>query len=173
MKALVSARRYRSEMCHDQRQSTQLPGMKQHGLAVRQQGAGLPLAIFLITVMALIAVTLAQLQQTTGEMEAQDIQSGRAFYAAESGAQLALTQVVPKDPDIGIDTATCPESGTTVYNEAFSEGSLSSCDASVECECDSIDSDDPGECAVATLSSVGSCGSGLDSAQRAIEVRAQ
>lgn len=139
----------------------------------RQAGAGLPLAIFLITVMALIVVTLAQLQQTTGEMESQDIQSVRAFYAAESGAQLALTRVVPKDPSMRIDTGTCPEAGTTVYDESFTQGSLSSCEAQVECQCDSDDPADPSKCVAATLTSVGSCGSALDSARRVIEVRAQ
>jgi len=135
------------------------------GVLNSQAGAGLPLAIFLITVMALIAVTLAQLQQTTGEMEAQDIQSVRAFYAAESGAQLALTRIVPKDPDMPIDTAACTSG---LYTQNFSAGSLSGCEVTVDCESASS-SDGP----VATLHSAGSCGSGLDAAQREIEVRAQ
>ena len=130
-----------------------------------QAGAGLPLAIFLITVMALIVVTLAQLQQTTGEMESLDIQSGRAFYAAESGAQLALTQIMPKDPAQPIDTAAC---GDDLYQQTFSEGSLSGCEVTVDCEWASS-----GDGPVATLQSEGSCGTGLDAAQRVVEVRAE
>lgn len=132
-----------------------------------QSGAGLPLAIFLITVMALIVVTLAQLQQTTGEMESLDIQSSRAFYAAESGAQLALTELVPKDPEQDVATSAC-DSLSPFYEQDFSEGSLSGCEVTVECDWVS-GSEGP----VATLTSEGSCGSGLDSAQRVIEVRAQ
>jgi len=45
------------------------------------------MAIFLITVMALIVATIVQLQESSGEMEALDVLSTRAFYAAESGAQ--------------------------------------------------------------------------------------
>lgn len=140
------------------------PPQRQTGCSV-QQGAGLPLAIFLITVMALIVVTLAQLQQTTGEMESLDVQSVRAFYAAESGAQLALTRVIPKDPDQPIDTAACTGG---IYEEDFDQGSLSGCDVNVDCE---WASGSEGE--VATLYSQGTCGSGLDQAQRQIEVRAQ
>lgn len=136
-----------------------------------QRGAGLPLAIFLITVMALITVTLTQLLQTTGEMESQDIQSGRAFYAAESGAQLALTRIVPKDPEAAIDTTDCPvdpASPVTVYSHDFSQGSLAGCEVIVECE-SANGSDGP----VATLYSRGSCGTGQSAAHREIEVRAQ
>ena len=152
-------------MCPDQRRCLQVIDANFTVYPAKQRGAGLPLAIFLITVMALIATTLAQLQQTTGEMEAQDIQSGRAFYAAESGAQLALTRIIPKDPDMSIDTAACTMG---LYQQTFSVGSLSGCEVNVDCESVSS-SDGP----VATLRSKGSCGSGLDSAQRQIEVRAQ
>ena len=152
-------------MCPDQRRSSPFFDANVTVPPAKQRGAGLPLAIFLITVMALIAVTLAQLQQTTGEMESQDIQSGRAFYAAESGAQLALTQIVPKDPAMPIDTSACT---TGLYQQTFSAGSLSGCEVSVDCNSVSS-SDGP----VATLQSEGTCGSGLDSAQREIEVRAQ
>ena len=130
-----------------------------------QAGAGLPLAIFLITVMTLIVVTIAQLQQATGEMESLDIQSSRAFYAAESGAQLALTRIIPKDPDDPVDTAACT---SALYQQTFSSGSLDGCEVTVDCE-PASSSEGP----VATVSSVGSCGAGIDQAQRKIEVRAQ
>lgn len=130
-----------------------------------QRGAGLPMAIFLITVMALVVVTIAQLQETTGEMESLDIQSTRAFYAAESGAQLALTQLIPKDEGQPVETASC---SNDFYQQSFDEGGLSGCQASVDCAWA-----DSSEGPVATLTSRGSCGSGLDRAQREIEVRAQ
>ena len=134
-------------------------------LLSRQRGAGLPMAIFLITVMALVVVTIAQLQETTGEMESLDIQSARAFYAAESGAQLALTRVIPKDADQNIDPGNCT---SDIYQQNFSEGGLAGCSARVDCEW--VDSD---EGIIAILSSTGSCGSGLDQSRRQIEVRAQ
>lgn len=131
----------------------------------RQQGAGLPMAIFLITVMALIAVTIAQLQQTTGEMEGLDIQSTRAYNAAESGAQLGLTEVVPPDPGDPIDTAACT---SDLYEEDFDAGGLAGCSVSVSC-----DSSGGGDGPIATLVSTGTCGSGTDRSERQIEVRTQ
>ena len=124
-----------------------------------QRGAGLPLAIFLITVMALITVTIAQLQQTTGEMESLDIQSTRAFYAAESGAQLFLTDVVPPNADGDV---TCPPSPT--FN--FEQEGLSGCTAEIGC-----DLDNDTEPLIATVTSTGICGTGMDRASRRIEVR--
>jgi len=58
----------------------------------RQQGAGLPIAIFIITVLALIVTSMAQQQESSGAAISQQILSQRAFYAAESGAQAAVTR---------------------------------------------------------------------------------
>jgi len=55
-----------------------------------QTGAGLPIALFVITVLALLVIVMAQLQQGTGESLSLQIQSQRAFFAAESGAQVGV-----------------------------------------------------------------------------------
>ena len=117
----------------------------------RQKGAGLPLAIFLITVMALIVVTIAQLQQTTGEAEASDILSTRAYYAAESGAQLAMT--------LQEEGAGCGFTNRTF--DGFTQG-LSACEARVSCSM-------TGSGNLFRLRSVGECGT----ARRIVEVVAE
>ncbi|MDX1588761.1 MAG: hypothetical protein R3296_07460 [Oleiphilaceae bacterium] len=122
-----------------------------------QQGAGLPLAIFLITVMALIVATIAQLQQTSGETAALDILSGRAFYAAESGAQLAMTEVLPDE-----DSLVCPLD----RDYGFTRSGLRGCEAQVTVVCEG---DEP----IARITSVGRCGSGPDRASRRVEVKVQ
>lgn len=129
-------------MCHKR-----LSSMPPH----RQQGAGLPLAIFLITVMALIVATIAQLQQTTGEAEASDILSARAYYAAESGAQLAMT--------LQAEGAGCGFTNRTF--DGFTEG-LRSCEARVSCS--AVGSND-----LFRIRSVGEC----SSVSRTVEVVAQ
>lgn len=123
----------------------------------RQQGAGLPVAIFLITVMALIVTTIVQLQQTTGESEVLDILSTRAFYAAESGAQLAMTQALEGTEAVCVDTTF-----------EFSASGLRGCQAEVQC----VASGTPEEPEI-RLISTGQCGSGADQAIRQIEVKAQ
>lgn len=45
----------------------------------KQQGAGLPIALFIITVLALLVVGMAQLQERSGQAVSLQIQSQRAF----------------------------------------------------------------------------------------------
>jgi len=68
----------------------------------RQRGFGLPLAVFIITVLALIGAAMVALTRTGQESVASEIQSIRAFYAAESGAQLALVAVLCVEPQPGL-----------------------------------------------------------------------
>jgi len=135
---------------------------KQNQRAFRQRGVGLPLAIFIITVLALIVVTITQLQQGTAEMEIQDLQSKRAFYAAESGAQAALALLFPLDGSAG---ASC---SISIFENTFSVAGLNGCSVSVSCSSDSL-----GSTTYFTLTSQGTCGSGLDQSSRIVEVRAQ
>jgi len=122
----------------------------------RQQGAGLPMAIFLITVMALIVTTIAQLQQSSGEMEALDILSTRAFYAAESGAQAGLVDALNEDGSSCGDV----EDRTLTFGEAGLKG------CTTEIRCDSSGS-------AVVIRSEGSCGSGTSEVVRTVEVKAR
>lgn len=125
-----------------------------------QRGAGLPVAIFVITVLALIAVAMTQLQQSTGASISQQILSQRAFYAAESGAQVAVTEV------LGADCSAV----TSKLN--FSKGALSGCEATLSCQSVQGDIDGgPGDETVFTLTSDGVCGQGPEQASRSVQVR--
>ncbi len=127
----------------------------------RQQGAGLPLALFLITVLALLVVGMAQLQQSTGQSISLQIQSQRAFFAAESGAQVAVAEA--------LDAASCAAVSSSL---SFSAGGLASCEAVLAC--DAVQADIDGNSSletVYTLSSTGRCGAGSDFAQRIVEVQ--
>lgn len=128
-----------------------------HGLYRYQRGVGLPLAIFLITVMALIVATIAQLQEATGEMEGLDIQSGRAYYAAESGAQLGMTF-----QDEGDGCGFTQQTFT-----GFTQG-LEGCEAVVTCQALG-----GGTEPMFRIESEGECGSGQDRARRTVEVLAR
>jgi len=130
--------------------------LQSQGRRSSQGGAGLVMAIFLITVMALIVSTIAQLQQTTGEAEALDIQSTRAYYAAESGAQLAMT-LQDEGEGCGFGSRTF---------DGFSNG-LRDCEADVKC------TDLSTQEKVFRIESHGQCGSGADLASRTVEVLAR
>lgn len=120
----------------------------------QQRGAGLPVALFIITVLALLVLGMAQLQQSAGEAVSLQIQSQRAFFAAESGAQVGVGRVL-QDPD----NPQC-----FAGSISFSDPGLSGCRVAITC------SETPGN-EVFTLTSAGRCGSGPDAASRTVEVR--
>ncbi len=129
----------------------------------QQRGAGLPLAIFIVTALALIITAMSQLQSSSSASVALQINSQRAFYAAESGAQLAMNVLFPPDGSAGLSCATAP-----FYSQNFTATGLAGCQASVQCTAVTA-----GGANVFTLRSTGSCGNGASQARRVIEVRAQ
>lgn len=125
----------------------------------QQRGAGLPVALFIITVLALLVLGMAQLQQSSGEAISLQIQSQRAFFAAESGAQVAVSEVLQSD-----DCSTVPA------NIAFPAAALSGCSATLACETTEVTID--GRDYFSTrVTSNGRCGAGgADEASRTVEV---
>ncbi len=56
------------------------------------RGLGLVSAIFLITVIALLALAITRSVRTSAESTGQELVASRAYWAAESGAQLLALQ---------------------------------------------------------------------------------
>lgn len=125
-----------------------------------QGGAGLPIALFIITVLALLVIGMAQLQQSSGESVSLQIQSQRAFFAAESGAQVAVREV--------LEAASCGAISSPV---SFGTPGLSGCRAVLSCESVTEDISGPGGDTVYSIESQGQCGAGPDQANRVVEVR--
>jgi len=124
----------------------------------KQTGAGLPIAIFIVTVLSLIVLSMSQLQQSAGKAISLQIQSQRAFFAAESGAQLVLARIMPADKS---DPVTCPETLPDPIDVSFSAGGLANCTASISCKALNP---------VVTIESNGSCGAGIDMASRTVKI---
>lgn len=120
----------------------------------QQAGLGLPVALFIITIMGLIALAVNRLNESTAQSFSQNILSARAFYAAESGAQLRAQSVLAGPPCL------C---GSDV-NYQFSVAGLVSCQANTVCT--SFEANDQTYC---TIVSTGMCDG--DQAMRSIEVR--
>ena len=127
----------------------------------KQNGAGLPIALFIITVLSSIVLSISQLQESSGNAISLQIQSQRAFFAAESGAQVAIASLL-KDAD-GSPLDNCSFVDKKLN---FDEQGLSGCSADVSCDDASIDE-------VISIESKGSCGveDSVDHARRTIEVR--
>ncbi|AOY88873.1 hypothetical protein BKP64_12225 [Marinobacter salinus] len=126
----------------------------------RQSGAGLPIALFIITVLSLLVAGMAQLQQASGESVSLQIQSQRAFFAAESGAQVGVRDV--------LEGGSCSALNSPI---SFSVPALSGCNASLACESVTANISGPGGNTVFSIASTGQCGSGMDQAVRVVEVR--
>lgn len=125
----------------------------------RQAGIGLPATVFLIVIIALIVLALGELNQKSNLGFGQDLYSIKAFYAAESGAQVALNQVL-------VGSQACANPTTTInFNN---NAGLETCNVEVNCQATLV-----AAITYYTFSSTASCGSGFEQAQRRIEVRAR
>lgn len=126
----------------------------------RQRGLGLPAAIFVITLMAVLAVAINVLVSQNAQTFEEEVNLTRAFYAAESGAGFAMNTIFPPEeyPSYAV-TSECA-AGPRVYN--FSVPGLNNCSASVTCSPITI-----GTRNYATIRSEGNCGD----VSRIIQVR--
>lgn len=127
------------------------------------QGFGLPVALFVITVLALIIASMSVIQRIGSDGISIQIQNQRAFYSAESGVQIGLNLLFPPASGTGKDCSDSP-----FYQQNFSAPGLIGCHVAVECRSVSVNSE-----TYYTLVSSGRCGQGKDLAQRKLEVMAK
>ena len=119
----------------------------QRGSSIQQQGIGLPIAIFVITVLSAFAVNMGLLVQDNASGRSEYITSLRASLAADTGADLGLNEAFdPSDAPVyaGCDTA---------INYSFTnDAGMSGCSAAVTCT-----SAIAGGKTIYTVTSVGTC----------------
>lgn len=120
----------------------------------KQTGIGLVSAIFVISVLAIIAAGMASLVANSGKLHSQHILAIRAANAAQSGLEIALTAVQQSNN-------LCQREQQSYQ---FDTQGLYDCKAQVSCQ--SVTQDNQHFIA---LTSVGSCGSDLNSASRTSE----
>lgn len=129
----------------------------------KQKGVGLPATVFLISIMALIVVAMGDLTEQSNIGFGQDFNSMRAFYAAESGAQVALNRVF-------VGGQACTNALTDIDFDAGAGGSnpgLNNCVATLSCGVSTVLTVN-----YLTITSTATCGVGIEQAMRSIQVRA-
>jgi len=126
----------------------------------KQSGAGLPVAIFIITVLAFLVIGMAQLQESSGKSVSLQIQSQRALLAAESGAQVALAELLSQSDSSPLSCGAAP-----IDTVDFETGGLAACFSELSC------SEVGGMTGSILIVSKGACGAGADVAKRSVEVR--
>jgi MSHA biogenesis protein MshP len=127
----------------------------------RQRGFSLPVAVFIITVLALIGTAMIQLVETGQASTSAEVQSIRAFYSAETGAQEALHALFPLDGSAG----SCSD-----FSSAYSGNGLDGCGAEVTCTTLTA-----GSQTYYVINSTGTCafGAAANAARRRVEVMAK
>jgi len=127
----------------------------------RQKGIGLPATIFIIVILALIVAAMADLTESSNLGFGQDYNSMRAFYAAESGAQIALNRVF-------VGNQVCDNALVNIdFDSGGDNPGLNNCIAELACSSDTVSSIE-----YRTFISTATCGFGFEQAVRSIEVRA-
>lgn len=94
----------------------------------RQRGSALVVAIFVIVVLGLLVSVLSQLLRTSSDSTVVEVYGNRAFMAAQSGLQVAMSELFPLNNNI----ADCSEVNSTTVN--YSGGGLSQCRSDVVCD---------------------------------------
>ncbi len=124
-----------------------------------QKGLGLPATVFIIAILSAVVIAMSEMTEDSQIGFAQDFHASRAFYAAESGAQVALNRVF-------VGGAACSGALATI-NFATTNDGLNGCSAELECATDSVSGVN-----YLTFTSTAECGSGTELARRSIQVRA-
>ena len=128
----------------------------------RQRGIGLPIAIFVITVMAAFAINMGLLVEDNASGRIEYITNLRATLAADTGADLGMNVAfAPSDAPDYASGVTCSSSA---INYSFtSDAGMSGCSAAVTCTATSA-----GGKTIYTITSVGTC----DSISKTVEISA-
>ena len=127
----------------------------------KQAGIGLPTTIFLISILALIVVAMSDLTESSNLGFGQDFQSMRAFYAAESGAQVALNRAF-------VGGQACNNALVDIdFDSSGANPGLDNCLVVLNCTPVMV-----GLIEYRTFTSTATCGSGFEQSTRSIEVRA-
>ncbi|TQV88545.1 hypothetical protein [Aliikangiella coralliicola] len=127
-------------------------------LPKEQQGISLAILLFIIIIVGLLATALTRINTQSNLANAQQVIATRAFFAAESGAQLQATSIFPIAGGAGV----CAN-----QNFNFNANGLNGCSATTTCTTITVGSEDYYQ-----VSSQGQCNAGQPmQATRTIEVR--
>jgi len=101
----------------------------------QQQGSMLVIALFIIVVMSLLAATLSRVLSSTADSVADEVYSAKAYYAAESGMDYGIYQVLRRNQVCADFPAVTPISGArNVQFDISNEVGLENCSVTINCQ---------------------------------------
>ena len=133
--------------------------LKYHRIKL-QNGLGLPSALFLIVVLVILLATMNQLNDVSATAFGRQWLNLRAFYLAESGAQISAVQALNSEQVM----ASCDTS--FISNQNVNTPGFIGCELNVSCSSQVVASE-----TYYTFTSTGRCGNDPDSATRIIQIR--
>ncbi len=134
----------------------------------KQQGFLIPVALFIVLLMGIFALTMSQLTSGARNSAVLEALSNQVFYAAESGAQYAMyTLFFDVTSRATADTNCSTVNGMS--DLALSASGLTGCTVDLGC---SVTNDGTGTRSIYAITAAGSCGSGELTAERTLSVQA-
>tara|TARA_R110002126_G_scaffold144276_22_gene290373 strand:- start:1262 stop:1678 length:417 start_codon:yes stop_codon:yes gene_type:complete len=127
-------------------------------LSSRQTGSALVVAVFIIVVMLAIVLALSRILLSSSDSVVYEVQGTRALFAAQSGMELALTELFPRS---GV-------SNCSNWSFNFATAGLTGCEASVQCTAQPVTS--PQLSQLYQLQSTASCNANEFITSRSIEL---
>lgn len=124
----------------------------------QQQGSALVVAIFVIVVLLGLMLALSRVLLSSSEAVVYEVLGTRAMLAAQSGLELAATELFPLEQS----AASCTAVTATI---PFSGAGLSGCRARISCNASSAEDSEVGTIQLFLLQSTGECRSQADWSQ--------
>ncbi|MDP5135331.1 type II secretory pathway component [Rheinheimera baltica] len=126
-----------------------------------QRGSALVIAVFIIVVMLLLVFSVSRLIRSSSETVVYEVQGSRTLFAAQSGLELALTELFP----LNSGTANCAAISPAF---SFSGAALDSCNAVVTCS--SYLAAEAGSVRIFRLNSTANCSAADVQTSRTIQI---
>jgi MSHA biogenesis protein MshP len=134
----------------------------------KQQGFLIPLAMFIVVVLGLLATTISKLAGSAQNLALREDISTQALFAAESAANLALYNLFLSASTRAQTTTNC--TAINGSSRSFTATGLNGCSVSWSC---AVTTDTGNTQSFYRITSAVSCGSGNLSAQRTLVVSAK
>lgn len=122
-----------------------------------EKGFSLPLAIFILVIVSLLALAIFRMTALNQQAVAQEVLTARALFAAESGAQVQMMRIFPIS-----GPANC-----AAHSIAVTTAGLNACSFNSTCSVLIVNSQ-----SYYNVESIGRCAIGGVSAQRTIQMQA-
>lgn len=137
------------------------PARSQRPGRARQRGASLAIAVFIIVVLSVVGFLMVRVISAASSGVVAEVLGARAQFAAQSGAEIALTELFPHGQTEAVGC------GVVSATHQFTGDGLQTCEAEISCtELDATNF------VQYRITSTGVCGSGSDVYSREIQVEA-